>query len=1070
MDSFIEENKMLRRILNDAKIGWWKADFTLQSYIVSDYIKNLTGVKSNVVGFKDLLNMVREDYKLRITKEIKTFYNQHIYDQVFPILCPNGEIWIRSKIVYQETKEDNNLIITGFIQQVANPEITQPDKASILRMNNLLYQLNSISHTLLSFPKSKEPESVISRILEEILKQFKGGRAYIIEYDQNNKTQTCTYEVTDQGIEAEQKRIFQIPISEFPWWTQQLQSENSIVLSHLNELPEEAVQEKKFLESQQIKSIIIEPLTSKNGVWGYVGIDIVEEYHTWSNEDCQWFSSLANIINICLTLNKSEQEALLDKTYLQNLYKHMPLGYVRARIIYDKDQNPIDYIFVDVNDVADKMICKISKNYIGAKASDLGLDVKKQLVNLIKALDSDYYIEHTYYLKCEKERKYYHSILYSIQQNEVICLFTDTTDAHNTHDALDRSEKILRNIYDNLPAGIELYDKNGFLVDLNKKDMDIFGVNRKEDVLGVNIFENPNIPKDIIQKIKNKKDVSFRLNYPFKNVNNCYYPSTKTGYIEIYTSASTLYDSKGEFINYLFINLDNTEISQAYSKIAEFEASFSVVSQFGKIGYCKFDLYTKTGYGIPQWYYNLGEKESTPLSEIIGIYNHIDKEDKEYILECIKKVKAGEINSFSRDVRVNPQTENRWTRLNVIQNTQNTDPTKLEMICVNYDVTELKETEYKLIEAKNKAEVSDRLKSAFLANMSHEIRTPLNAIVGFSNLLVDTEDKNEREEYIAIVQENNELLLQLISDILDLSKIETGSFDFITGKIDVQHLCRDIIRSFQVKMQNNPVKLVFDENSPKYYLSGDKNRLTQVITNFINNALKFTTTGYIKLGYELINEKKIKIYVKDTGKGISKENIGSIFDRFVKLNPFIQGSGLGLSICKSLVEQMGGEVGVESVEGEGSCFWFTHPLPQDMDNKETNIPSAELPVQNLINKNTRPTILVAEDTDSNYLLISTILKKEYTLTRARNGVEAVKLFEQTNPDIILMDIKMPEMNGIEATRIIRKSNQSVPIIAITAFAFDQDKQRALDAGCTDYIAKPIHAETLKKRLIELINQ
>lgn len=1067
MDSPIEENKMLRRILNDAKIGWWKANLTKKTYIVSDYIKNLIGIKSNSIGFEDMLDMVREDYKLRISKEIENIFNQ--YDQLFPILCPTGEVWIRSKIVYRETDDDNTPIITGFIQEIPNPEITQPDKAFILRINNLLYQLNSISHTLLSFPKSRNPESVISRILKEILKQFKGGRAYIIEYDLNNKTQTCTYEVTDKGIEAEQERLIQIPISEFPWWTQQIQSGNSVILSRLSELPEEAIQEKRFLELQQIKSIIIEPLISRNGIWGYVGIDIVEEYHNWSNEDCQWFSSLANIINICLTLYKSEQEALLDKTYLENLYRHMPLGYVRARIIYDKDQNPIDYIFVDVNDVAGKMISKILKNYIGAKASDLGLDVKKQLVNLIKALDSDYYIEHTYHLKYNNEKKYYHSILYSIQHDEVICLFTDTTEARSTHEALDRSERILRNIYNNLPAGIELYDKEGTLIDLNKKNLEIFGIDKKEDVLGLNIFENPNIPKDVIQKMKNKEEVSFRLDYSFKDISN-YYPSRKKGCLEIYTTASMLYDTKGDLIHYLLINLDNTEISQAYSKIAEFETSFSIVSQFGKIGYCKFDLYTKTGYGIPQWYHNLGEKETTPLSEIIGVYKHIDKEDKEYILECIKKVKAGEINSFSRDVRVNAQTENKWTRINVIQNTRNTDPTKLEMICVNYDVTELKETEHKLIEAKNKAEVSDRLKSAFLANMSHEIRTPLNAIVGFSNLLVDTEDKNEREEYIDIVQENNELLLQLISDILDLSKIEAGSFEFVIGQIDVQHLCRDIIRSFQVKMQNNPVKLIFDEDSPKYYISSDKNRLTQVITNFINNALKFTTNGYIKLGYNLINEKEIKIYVKDTGRGIPKENIGSIFDRFVKLNPFVQGSGLGLPICKSLVEQMGGEIGVESDEREGSCFWFTHPLSQETDNTVTNI-SPEEPAHNLANnRNSYPTILVAEDTESNYLLISTILKKEYILIRARNGVEAIKLFEQMNPDIILMDIKMPEMNGIEATRIIRKSNQTVPIIAITAFAFDQDKQRALDAGCTDYIAKPIHAETLKKRLIELINQ
>lgn len=454
--------------------------------------------------------------------------------------------------------------------------------------------------------------------------------------------------------------------------------------------------------------------------------------------------------------------------------------------------------------------------------------------------------------------------------DEVIYLFSDITETFNTHQALDRSEKILRNIYDNLPAGIELYDKNGFLIDLNTKDMEIFGIANKETVLGVNLFENPNLPLHIIEALRRKEAITFRIKYPLSTIKN-YYSSKKNGLLEIYTTATELYDSQGNLINYLLINIDNTEITQVYSQLAEFESSFSMVSKFGKIGYCRFDIWTRTGYGIPQWYYNLGEEATTPLSEIIGVYKHVHPEDRDYILKSIQQMKAGVIESFFKDLRITTAEGNKWTRINVIRNTMNDDPQKLDMICVNYDVTELKETEQRLIEAKERAEESDRLKSAFLANMSHEIRTPLNAIVGFSDLLAESDDREERFGYLKIVQENNELLLQLISDILDLSKIEAGTFKFINDRVNVYQLCNEIVRSYSIKIKNHQVKLIFDEQSPVYYITSDKNRVIQVLSNFINNALKFTSQGTITLGYELLPNHELKLYVCDTGQGIAEE-------------------------------------------------------------------------------------------------------------------------------------------------------------------------------------------------------
>lgn len=238
---------------------------------------------------------------------------------------------------------------------------------------------------------------------------------------------------------------------------------------------------------------------------------------------------------------------------------------------------------------------------------------------------------------------------------------------------------------------------------------------------------------------------------------------------------------------------------------------------------------------------------------------------------------------------------------------------------------ELEVSEAALREAKDRAEESNRLKSAFLANMSHEIRTPLNAIVGFSSLLVQEENPEEREQYMAIVEENNELLLQLISDILDLSKMEAGTFDFVERELDVNLLCEDMVRVMKLKAKPG-VEVVFDRHLPECVIASDRNRLNQVIANFINNAIKFTATGSIRLGYDRIDAGHLRFYVADTGIGIMQEKQTEIFDRFVKLNSFVHGTGLGLSISKSIVEQLGGTIGVESEPGKGACFWFTLPI------------------------------------------------------------------------------------------------------------------------------------------------
>ena len=495
----------------------------------------------------------------------------------------------------------------------------------------------------------------------------------------------------------------------------------------------------------------------------------------------------------------------------------------------------------------------------------------------------------------------------------------------SAYQALQNSERILHNIYKNLPVGIELYNKDGYLLDLNKKELEMFHITHKEKVIGINIFENPALPEEIKLKIRDNEEVEFTFQYDFSKIKG-YYESEKTsGFINLTTRITTLYDHDRQPINYLLINVDKTENTIAYNKIQEFKNFFELVGDYAKVGYAHFDALSRNGYALSSWYKNVGEEEGTPLPEIIGIHSHFHPEDRAVMLDFLAKVVKGESTKLCRDVRIRRADGSyTWTRVNVLVRNYRPQDNVIEMLCINFDITQLKETEQMLIKAKEKAEEADRLKSAFLANMSHEIRTPLNAIVGFSSMLEEAEDQEEKHQYITIIEDNNKLLLQLISDILDLSKIEAGTFDIIPERVNAKQLCNDLFQAMQMKTSPQ-VELRLKDNLPELTFTSDKNRLYQVLLNFVTNALKFTSEGNITIDYQ-IDGNEVKFSVQDTGMGIEPGKQEAIFTRFVKLNSFIPGTGLGLPICQSIVTQLGGKIGVESEPGRGACFWFTHPI------------------------------------------------------------------------------------------------------------------------------------------------
>ena len=485
--------------------------------------------------------------------------------------------------------------------------------------------------------------------------------------------------------------------------------------------------------------------------------------------------------------------------------------------------------------------------------------------------------------------------------------------------ALQRSERLLHNIYKNLPVGIELYNKEGVLVDLNDKELDLFHVDSKEELLGINIFENPVFPEEMKERLRNNEDADFTFRYDFSKLGEYYSNNKAEGTIDLVTKVTTLYDENHNPVNYLLINADKTETTVAYNKIQEFEEFFELIGDYAKVGYAHFNILSKQGHAQKSWYKNIGEESGTPLSEIIGTYKSFHPDDRDLILQFFEEVQKGNADKLSHKIRVFRENgECTWTHVNLFVRKYAPQDKVIELISINYDITDLKQIEEMLVNERDRAEASDRLKSAFLANMSHEIRTPLNAIVGFSSLLASAENVVEKELYNSLISHNNELLLNLINDIIDLSKIEAGYLELHQNWFNLTELLDECVAEY-ARLLPSGVELLTSYPEHDALVELDKLRIKQILNNFLSNALKNTIRGYVEVFYE-IDKHCVRIGVKDTGRGIPQNMLEKIFERFEKVDSFAQGVGLGLSICKSIVDKMNGRIQVYSQLGLGTTF------------------------------------------------------------------------------------------------------------------------------------------------------
>ena len=521
--------------------------------------------------------------------------------------------------------------------------------------------------------------------------------------------------------------------------------------------------------------------------------------------------------------------------------------------------------------------------------------------------------------------------------------------------------------------------------------------------------------------------------------------------------------------------VDSTELHPAQKQLGLTNQKLSMALDVANIVPWKWDLQAHTILCDVNRPIELSREETEVDEEQLFVpdwqyFSKIHKEDLEKVKKAYADLIEGRIAKVKEEYRVIDKVNDHyridWVEAQAAVETRDEYGKPLTLVGSSLIITERKRIEAELLSAKERAEESNRLKSTFLANMSHEIRTPLNAIVGFSGILASAEEGQEKQEYVSIIENNNALLLQLISDILDLSKIEAGTMEFVYSDFELNKVMDELENSLRLKLDPaKEVQLCFEPGLQECYVHLERNRLSQLIINLVTNAIKFTEEGSIRFGYQLWESGQLYFYVRDTGCGIPRDKQDAVFGRFVKLNSFAQGTGLGLSICQMLVEHMGGEIGLQSETGEGATFWFTLPFiaPAEKFQAEKKIEPMRIEQKTL-------TILVAEDNGSNFKLIESILGKDYHLLHAWNGKEAIELYREYEPQLILMDINMPVMDGYEATREIRKFSLQVPIIAVTAFAYASDEQKAMENGFNAYMSKPINAGQLRTKITSILQR
>ena len=762
-------------------------------------------------------------------------------------------------------------------------------------------------------------------------------------------------------------------------------------------------------------------------------------------------------------LKKENEQLKKELSILRNEnISNRPLSFKEKYAVRILDSLPDMLTVFNQNEVGIEVVSNEETNHVGISNKDFKGMYMREMVppeayqnihsNMRQAVSTGAVSTAHHELDFNGEHHHYENRIFPLDEEYVLIMCRDITERVTTQ----RQLEVFKSVLDKVSDSILAVSEDGTLVYANKQFIEEYGVTQQMGIQKIYDLPVSMTTKEAwerrLQEIRdNDGTFAYRAAYMRKGEDK----------ERMHQVSTFLIRENNEELTWFFTQ-DITDVIKKQDELRELNLLLDGI--LNNIPVYLFVKDPENDFRYLYWNKAFADHSGIPASKAIG---HTDYEVFPSHGDA-EKFRKDDLELLQTHKRIDMQETylSATGKARIVQTLKALVPMegrKPLLIGISWDITNLQNIEQELIKARIKAEQSDRLKSAFLANMSHEIRTPLNAIVGFSQLLPAAETAEEKKLYSGIINQNSDILLQLINDILDLSKIEAGTLEYIKRPMNLGEVCRTIYAVHKERVKEG-VTLVFDNEDENLFIEGDQNRIMQVITNFLTNASKFTYAGEIRLGFER-TDKNIRVYVKDTGIGIEPEKVDHIFERFVKLNSFAQGTGLGLSICQMIIEKIGGEIGVTSELGKGSTFYFTIPYEEAGELGEIFKMSKTESKGDTVNRVQQiKKILVAEDVESNFILLKNLIGREYTLLWAKDGVEAIEMYKQYQPDLILMDIKMPRMDGLEATHIIRSYSKEVPIIALTAYAFETDKELALEMGCNDFVTKPVSKEALEKAL------
>jgi len=1003
----------------------WDVDMGNRTVMMSDSLRYLLGFQQEIITTSAVTGLMPEDFRATFKDQFKNYS-----EWTSPFYSPSGLVWLNLHKIQTIDLQNGHKRYIGTARQMTEEEVGNYITESGVNVDTLAPLINAIHLT----SEEETFDEGVELLLTAIRKQIVGCRAGLMRWDGGKHFTMINYVggmLTDQNGEAAIHYKPIISVMNQKLCESRQMKLMSIKPSELEDWPFE----KKFFLRNGIKSLLSIPVFDNNNqVWGILGI-MSPTRTVWSAFEKQWLTMIASWLSLCI------RRTILLKNMNEQLYitsQACDIGELATWTWTRKDPqdplriaviHPLRGNMVFSRDELDKTLHKNDVPRV-KKAIDKLLNKEIETINVRMRMRSTEGGKLEWYeIKgrvASTDDNGYPLKMIGISKN---------IDAKVRQAAKERSELEFQNsIYNNIPAGIEFYNEDGDLIYMNQTALNVLQLKSIND-LDVSIFDNPMFTEEIKQAIRDNNEITIPVLYDFKKAQKIY-PTQKEGIIDIIYKVSKLY-TKGKFIGYMVVTLDNTKLANQTRQVEIFRQYFLEIGKFAKIGICWFND-NVNGYVSEQWNINLGVQPDNPYIRSLSPLTCVVDEDLDVYGSLLRRIFLGDIESFQYELRIN-QNDGKLHHIKV-----QFLRTKDAITGISIDITQIKENERMLISSRSKAERADMLKSQFLANMSHEIRTPLNAIVGFSELIAGSVESTEAKMYSEIVRTNNDILLNTIGDIIDLSKIESNTMEMSYGIHSINDIGMSVINLHSEKAHNK-VELLFTPLEDDVTAYCDKGHVAQIVSNLVGNALKFTATGNVHLFIEKENSNLI-FNVTDTGCGIPYDMIDKIFEPYHKLDVFSVGTGLGLAICKSLSATMGGRIEVNSTEGKGSHFKFILPYisPDEAHMHQGNKDGA---------------IMLLSNDKENIQFVSYALE-QYPIILEQEHV-FMTLWLEKKPSVTIIDQQMFGDSIADVVQSLHNHGNDHKVIVICPTGVDINTNAIEKAGAYAMVYRPVKSENFK---------